>query len=392
MKCTKNIILFLLFLAYGEVCYITSLRTNIFSIVQQEYHLDYSHIATLVLISGIVMQISIYLTGLISKKWSYHKSLIGGLGICGISIFCMFFVKNIFLFDTLFVLFMFGFGVCNLTLNMYAGALAENNRGKALMKLHLGAALGMSIGPTVISQLMHIGFSWQSILGASSFPAFILIFLLFFNKQPNTQQSIQENQSIQTTEHELNSKSFIVWMFIIIFICAQIWEYGVGTWFVIYARAAKDLSEIQAAKYLTIFLAGFPVGRLIYSKILDYVSYYKSILIAFIGNFILILLGIITKELIFISLTGFFTSSMFPVIMSMMQEKLGDHRSDLIGWICMVGGILQYIFIWSVGKLGDIWGIELGFSSLIIYMFIGALTVLFIRNSLSENKSSKCSS
>lgn len=392
MKSAKKIILFLLFLAYGEVCYITSLRTNIFSIVQREYHLDYSHIATLVLISGIVMQISIYLTGIFSKKWGYHKPLMGGLAVSGISIFCMFFAKNIFLFDLLFILFMFGFGVCNLTLNMYAGALAVNNRGKALMKLHLGAALGMSIGPTVISQFMNIGFSWQSILGISSFPAFILIIFLFFNKEPNSQEKFEENQSVQTTDDPLNSKSFIVWMFIIMFICSQIWEYGVGTWFVIYARAAKDLSEIQAAKYLTIFLAGFPIGRIIYSKILDYVSSYKSILIAFLGNFILILLGLLTKKLIFISLTGFFTSSMFPVIMSMMQEELGDHRSDLIGWICMVGGILQYIFIWSVGKLGDIWGIEVGFGSLIIYMLIGALTVLMIKNSLSEHETIKCSS
>ncbi|PAB59863.1 MFS transporter [Anaeromicrobium sediminis] len=380
MEFKKKSTLFLLFLTYGEICYISSLRTNIFSIVQQEYSLDYSHIATLVLISGIVMQISTYITGIFSKRLGYNNSLIIGLFISGASIFSMIFVKSIALFNFLFILFMFGFGVCTLVLNMYAGLLAGDSRGKVLMNLHLGAALGMSVGPTVISQLVNIGFSWQFIMAMSSIPAFILIIILFISNSYNK----KNNDFNNAVEKSISNKrfkygSYIVWLYILMFICAQIWEYGVGTWFVIFARQTKNLTEIEAAKYLTIFLGSFPIGRIIYGKLLNYIDSYKSMLISFIGNFILILLSFLTKKLVFISLTGLLTCSMFPVMMSMMQEEFGDDSSDLIGFICMAGGILQYVFIWSVGEIGDLYGIKVGFGSLIIYMFIGALSILLIK-------------
>ena len=137
MNWFKKGILYLLFVIYGQICFILSLRTNIFSLIQRDYSLDYSHIATVVLISGIIMQISTYLAGIIMKRWGYKNTLSIGLMIVATSILSMFFIDNVFLFDILFTIFMFGFGICTLVLNMYAGTLGADSRGKTLMKLHL---------------------------------------------------------------------------------------------------------------------------------------------------------------------------------------------------------------------------------------------------------------
>ncbi|WMJ80487.1 MFS transporter [Clostridium sp. MB40-C1] len=387
MKLTKKNLTLLLFLIYGQICFTLSLRSNIFSIIQTEYNLPFSHIATLVLISGIVMQISTYLTGILIKRSGYNKTLILGLVSLGVSVLFMIFAKTIFVFDFLFTVFMFGLGVSSLVLNMYTGFLSDNNsRGKTIMKLHVGAATGLCLGPTVMSKLLTLGMSWQIIISLSSIPIFIFIIILTVcNKTKDGVVSIHINKKCHN-KNNLPYKSLIVWTFIVIFLCSQIWEYGMGTWFIIYAKHAQNLSETEASRYLTIFLVSFPIGRLLSSKILDYISYYQSILVAFAADFILILLGITTKQLIFISLTGLFTSLMYPITMSMMQEEFGESSSDLIGWICMIGGILQYIFIWTVGKIGDNFGITIGFSSLIIYILIGNIAVLLIKNLLSESK------
>ena len=143
-------------------------------------------------------------------------------------------------------------------------------------------------GPTFISKLIDRGVSWQMVVAMSSIPVFVLIIILFFTQKEG---GAEEDQMASTTENRSirsGYKSFVVWMFIVIFTCAQIWEFGVGTWFIIYAKHTKNLSDVEAAKYLTIFLVSFPIGRIIYSRILEYIGYHRSIFMAFICNFILI--------------------------------------------------------------------------------------------------------
>ncbi|WP_105615089.1 MFS transporter [Vallitalea okinawensis] len=386
MKSNSKKTIFILLMIYAQLCFIIALRTNIFSIIQSDYNLDYSHIATLVLVSGILMQLAIYLSGHSIKRLGHKPTLYIGMSIVGISILSMITVKSIFVFDTLFTIYMFGFGFCILALNMYTGVLAAN-RGKALMILHFGASIGFSIGPKMLSELMSRGITWQMIISLSSIPVFILLILLFLVKESSDVITTEEKlDTDQNKTAKYNMKSTVVIMFIFIYISAQIWEYGVGTWFIIYARKTNGLTEFQAANYLTLFLVCFPISRLLLSKVVTTLGEYKSLLISFCANFALILLGLVTGQLILISLTGIFTSLTYPLIMTMMQENLGEDNAELIGWISMMGGMLQYVFMWFVGKLGDIFGIQVGFGSLIIYTILGALSIIVLQKALIKER------
>lgn len=385
MKSTSKKTIFILLMIYAQLCLILALRTNIFSIIQSEYSLDYSHIATLVLVSGILMQVAIYLSGHSIKRLGHKPTLYIGMTIIGISILAMTMVKSVLVFDTLFTIYMFGFGFCILALNMYTGALAVN-RAKALMVLHFGASIGFSIGPKLLSELMSRGLSWQMIIGLSSIPVFILMILLFVVKEPSEFNNAKKSDEEESQSAKYSMKSTVVIMFVLIYISAQIWEYGVGTWFIIFARKTNNLTESQAANYLTLFLVCFPVSRLLLGKVVTSIGEYKSLLISFIGNFALIFLGLVTGQLIFISLTGIFTSLTYPLIMTMMQENLGEDNAELIGWISMMGGMLQYVFMWFVGKLGDVFGIQVGFGSLIIYTILGALSIIILQKALKNER------
>lgn len=380
MKITKNKLIHLCFIAFAMIGFVFSMRTNIFFSVQHDYLDGYGHIATLILISGIIMQIATLGTGYIVKKWSHKFILNVGLALYSISALAMIFVQSILVFDILFCFYMFAYGICTLTVNLYVGVLNPEERGKTLMKLHLGFSLGALAGPKIISELLDKGISWQLIFGLSSIPTLIIFFILIFVKETEGRSDSQAEEKNDIVHGITYSwRNVIVWLFVLLFVAGQVWEYGLGTWFIIFATQTQQISEGQAANYLTVFLISYPIVRSIFSQILDRIGYERCLLFSFIGNVIFIGLGLYTSELIFWGLTGIFTATMYPTIMAMMQQRFTGVNIGIIGWISMMGGMIEYILIWTIGKLGDVFGITVGFGSLIIYMVMGVVVVLIIQ-------------
>ncbi|MCY6369319.1 MFS transporter [Clostridium ganghwense] len=380
MKITRNKLMYLCFISFAMIGFVFSMRTNIFSSIQHDYLGGYGHIATLILISGIIMQISTLGTGYVVKKWSHKFILSIGLALYSISALAMIFVHSILGFDILFCFYMFAYGSCTLAGNLYIGVLKPEERGKTLMKLHLGFSLGALAGPKIISGLLDKGINWQLIFGLSSIPTLIISFILIFVKEAEVKKNSQVEEKVDIVQETTYSwRNLIVWLFVLLFVGGQVWEYGLGTWFIIFARQTQQISEGQAASYLTVFLISYPIVRSIFSQILDKVGYERCLLFSFIGNVIFIGLGLYTSQLIFFGLTGIFTATMYPTIMAMMQQRFTGVNVGLIGWISMMGGMIEYVLIWAIGKLGDIFGITVGFGSLIIYMVMGAVIVLIIQ-------------
>lgn len=376
MKGQRKKIFLLLIVCYSQICFILSLRTQVFALVQKDFQLNYNHIAILVLLSGILTQTSAYFSGNLIQKVGYKKSLNTAITAIIISFGGMFFVDTPWLFDTLFTLFMLGFGAAVLVLNMYTGVLMPETRGKTLVILHLGASIGLCIGPKIMDIGLRWGLTWQWVCGLSVIPLIVILLISIYVKEPSNLHIKKEEKTMEMSGHKKlvpqNGMSTVVY-FILIFACAQVWEYGIGTWFVIYVEKGKGLSSEMAANYLTIFLLSFPVARILYTKVINYISQTYCLFLSFIFNGFLCMIAILTSNILFFALTGLFTSLLYPVLMAIMQDVLGDRNTKLIGFICMVGGLIQYIFIWLVGVLGDYFSITLGFYSLIVYLIFGAI-------------------
>ena len=108
MKEQRKKIFWLLLFCYSQICFILSLRTQVFALVQKDFQLNYNHIAMLVLVSGILTQTSAYFSGNLIQKIGYKKSLNIAITAIIISFGGMVFVEKPWLFDALFTLFMLG--------------------------------------------------------------------------------------------------------------------------------------------------------------------------------------------------------------------------------------------------------------------------------------------
>ena len=374
----KKMQLALCFATYAMSGLILGMRTNIFLFVQRDYLDGYSHIATLVLVSGIFMQLSLYIAGHLIERFGYRRLLSAGIFISAIPLVLMYPVDSIRLFDINYAFFMAGYGIVVLTLNLFASSLMPERRGNTLLMLHLFFSLGALSGPRWVSYLTDMGVRWQSVISFSAIPFFGIAFLLSRMGKHClvTEGAVQnEEESVGDGGPAAYLREPYVWLFIIIFLCSQIWEYGIGTWFVIFANRTRGLSSTEAALYLTMFYACYPLIRILFSRIIHRLNLLMVILGAFLCCILFGGLGFATGYFSFYSLTGTGIALMFPAIMAGMQHLFGENETKKIGFITMAGGLVQYAAIWGVGLMSDRWGIAVGFPFMLVYLFLGALAV-----------------
>ncbi|MDC7226494.1 MAG: MFS transporter [Spirochaetales bacterium] len=370
------------------------MRTSIFHFVQRDYLDSYSHIATLILVSGVLMQLALYAAGSLSERFGFHRILGLGLFVSAISLALMYLVNSALSFDLTYFFFMVGFGIAMLALNLFVSHLVPQRKGNALLLLHLFFSIGALAGPYWISLMTNAGSTWQAVTALSTIPMFGILVVMVVGGRMNPGFVSGELAVPEATVHVGSAGARFrvlladpfVWLFAVIFICSQIWEYGIGTWFVIFASKTRGLDAGEAALYLTLFYASYPVIRIVFSRIIHRLNLLAVLTGAFISCIVFGCLGIISGKLIFYSLTGAGIALMYPGIMAAMQHVFGTGSTKKIGFITMAGGMLQYVAIWSVGLLSNSRGIGFGFNSMLFYLVFGAIAAAAIMEKTTKKR------
>ena len=326
--------------------------------------------------------------GYIMKRWGYKTGIIAGLLLFAIGSFL--FVPaannqsyNYFLF-ALFVI------ACGLTIletaaNPYASSLGDPSTSTQRLNLAqsfngLAAALAPAIGARIIltkgytsEELgMMTAAAQKAALAAEAYtvktPYTILgiillciAFLFFKIKLPDIREKNAANQNItilNTFRHSHLSWAVVAQFF---YVGAQV---CVLSLFILYATASAQISEIQAADYLSMGGIAFLVGRFLGTALMKYFTP-RHLLTSFaIVCVLLCLVAIFAKGMMTIyALIGicFFMSIMFPTIFSLGIQQLGpdtEMASSLIVMSIVGGAILPRIF----GLISDATGnIQMGY-------------------------------
>jgi FHS family L-fucose permease-like MFS transporter len=326
--------------------------------------------------------------GYIMKRWGYKTGIIAGLLLFAIGSFL--FVPaannqsyNYFLF-ALFVI------ACGLTIletaaNPYASSLGDPSTSTQRLNLAqsfngLAAALAPAIGARIIltkgyteEQLASMTAAAQkAALAAEAYtvktPYTILgiillciAFLFFKIKLPDIREKNAANQNttiLKTFRHSHLSWAVVAQFF---YVGAQV---CVLSLFILYATASAQISELQAADYLSMGGLAFLVGRFLGTALMKYFTP-RHLLTSFaIVCVLLCLVAIFGKGMMTIyALIGicFFMSIMFPTIFSLGIQQLGpdtEMASSLIVMSIVGGAILPRVF----GLISDATGnIQMGY-------------------------------
>jgi fucose permease len=143
---------------------------------------------------------------------------------------------------------------------------------------------------------------------------------------------------------------------------------------VVYLQQARGLNEVISNNYLAIFFGMLMLGRFLGGFIVKRVGYLRAILIASLMATLSVSFGIFSEFAIFIPLTGFFFSIIFPTLTAAVSDVEHENTNTILGVLFTFSGIGGVIGPWLVAWSSELLGLQIGFISTIL---LCTLTVIF---------------
>lgn len=326
--------------------------------------------------------------GLILKNWGYKMGIISGLLLFALGAFLFVPAANHqsynYFLVALFVI------ACGLTIletaaNPFASALGDPSSATQRLNLAqsfngLAVALAPAIGARVIltkgysdaelasmtdtvkrAALASEAYSVKTPYTLLGIVLLVIAILFYFVQLPdirNNQVDNKQGSLLKTFRHKHLTWAVIAQFF---YVGAQV---CVLSLFILYATQVANVSEVQAADYLSIGGLAFLIGRFLGTILMKYITPQKLLTAYSLLSVVLCVIAITTTGTITIyALIGicFFMSIMFPTIFSLGIKELGpdtEMASSLIVMSIVGGAILPRIF----GLISDATGnIQMGY-------------------------------
>lgn len=317
--------------------------------------------------------IATLLTGILADRFGLKSIMLLagvflGLGVSGYS----FFHSAILLSGSLFVLGL-GLGALELGPNAIIISLHHERKGLYLNLMSVLHGLGSLAAPLFAGWLLSLNISWRVIYRWDILLIALFIFIFIFLRFPKAKEKTQIN-----FRHipQIAFKKQLPWFYAAIsfYVAAEL---GMASWLVTFLQQTRNASVNQSNQALALFFAMIMVGRLIGGFFVHRVGYLRSILFTTIGALLCIVAGLFgPKEAFFLlPLTGFFLSIIFPTLTAAVSDTHTEHANTILGILFTFAGIGGVIGPWLIAWGSDLFGLKMGFSIIILFIFILLISV-----------------
>ncbi len=302
-----------------------------------------------------------------------------GIGISGYSTFQTAFLLS----ASLFVIGM-GLGAIELGANAIIISLYRERKGLYLNLMAVMHGLGSLVAPLFAGLLLGISISWRivyrwDLLLIASF-VIIFIFLRFPKSEETTQLDFRHIPQIAF-------KGQLPWFYaaITFYVAAEI---GMGSWLVTFLQDVRGATVASSTQALALFFGMIMIGRLIGGFFVHRIGYLRSILFMTIGGILCLIAGLYgPKEIsLFLPLTGFFLSIIFPTITAAVSDTHTINANTILGVLFTFAGLGGIIGPWFIGWGSDLFGLQNGFSIVIVFMAILLISVAILIKRISNGQ------
>jgi MFS transporter, FHS family, glucose/mannose:H+ symporter len=313
--------------------------------------------------------IATLLTGILADRFGLKMvMLLAGiclaLGVGGYSVF----QTATMLAASLFVIGL-GLGAFELGSNAIIVDLYNERKGLFLNLMAVLHGLGSMIAPLFAAWLFGMATSWRVIYRWDLFLICFFLLLAFTLRFPRVEEKSQlDFRKIS----KIAFKGRMSWFYgaIALYVAAEI---GTASWLVTFLQQARNTSVTASNQSLSLFFATLMCGRLIGGFFVHRIGYLLSIFIASLGAVLCLTIGLFgpPETFIFLPITGFFFSIIFPTITAAVSDLHTENINTFLGVLFTFAGLGGIFGPWLVGWGSDLLGLKAGFS---INLILAALT------------------
>jgi fucose permease len=255
-----------------------------------------------------------------------------------------------------------GLGALELGPNAIIVSLHPQRKGLFLNLMSVLHGMGSMLAPLVAGALLAGGTSWRSVYRWDLLlvAAFVLYFLLV--RFPRAHGDEFGHITLQDIPR-FAVRGKLPWFYLSIGLYVAV-EVGIAAWLVTFLQQGRGASITASNQALSIFFGTLMLGRLLGGFVVHRVGYVRSVLLASLGIIACISLGLLGPPAlaIFLPLTGFFCSIIFPTLTAAVSDAHLEHGNTILGMLFSCAGIGGLVGPWLVGWGSDLFGLQAGFS------------------------------
>jgi fucose permease len=386
-KSTKTTILLLTagcFLSFFVFGFTDNLKGPTLPSMLAELHITYGTGGNIFFGEYFGFLIATLITGILADRFGLKSvillaGVLLGIGVGGYS----FFQSAILLAGSLFVLGL-GLGALELGPNAIIVSLHHERKGLYLNLMAVLHGLGSLVAPLFAGWLLNQSISWRAIyrwdiLLIAMF-IFIFIFLRFPKAEEKTQLDFRHIPKIAFKEQ-------LPWFYVAIafYVAAEI---GFASWLVTFLQQIRNMPVTQSNQALSLFFALMMLGRLIGGFFVHRIGYLRSILFMTTGGIFCICAGLFgPKEISFLlPTTGLFLSIIFPTLTAAVSDTHTENANTILGVLFTFAGVGGVIGPWVIAWSSDLFGLQIGFSIIAVFMMILLISVTILLNRISNGQ------
>ncbi len=383
LKTTIFLITAACFLSFFVFGFTDNLKGPTLPSMINELNIDYGTSGNIFFGEYLGFTITSLIAGILADRFGLKVILIlaGGLlatGVAGYSSFS----NTILLTASLFSVGL-GLGAIELGANAAIVQIHPQKKGLYLNLMAVLHGLGSLIAPLFAGWLLGLNVSWRTIY-RWDIPLIALFVLLFLFLQ--FPKSEEKNNSIDFRNiPKFAFKGILPWFYaaIAFYVAAEI---GVGSWLVTFLQETRGASVLSSNQSLSLFFTLLMLGRLGGGFIVHRLGYLRSILFAAIGSLICLSVGTFTNLSVFLPITGFFFSIIFPTFTATVSENLKENTNTILGVLFTFAGIGGLLGPWLIAWASDLLGLQVGFAFGAIFTALLVASVLILLKGENDGK------
>lgn len=326
--------------------------------------------------------ITTLVTGILADRFGLKLVLMlaGGLLILGVGGYSV--SRSAFLLGA--SLFVVGLGLGAIELGANAAIVQAHPRNKG-MYLNLMAVLhglGAMLAPLFAGWLLNLNVSWRVIYRWDILLIVTFVLIFSFIRFPK----VQEQNSLDFRQiPKLAFKGHLPWFYaaLMFYVAAEV---GIGSWLVTFLQDVRGENVMTSTGALSLFFGLLMLGRLIGSFFVQKLGYLRSIVTASIASLICITIGTFTNLSIFLPITGFFFSIIFPTFTATVSEIQTENTNTVLGVLFTFAGVGGLLGPWVIAWASDLLGLQTGFAGGVIFTILLVISAFILMKGTNDGQ------
>lgn len=326
--------------------------------------------------------ITTLVTGILADRFGLKLVLMlaGGLLILGVGGYSV--SRSAFLLGA--SLFVVGLGLGAIELGANAAIVQAHPRNKG-MYLNLMAVLhglGAMLAPLFAGWLLNLNVSWRVIYRWDILLIVTFVLIFSFIRFPK----VQEQNSLDFRQiPKLAFKDYLPWFYaaLMFYVAAEV---GIGSWLVTFLQDVRGENVTTSTGALSLFFGLLMLGRLIGSFFVQKLGYLRSIVTASIASLICITIGTFTNLSIFLPITGFFFSIIFPTFTATVSEIQTENTNTVLGVLFTFAGVGGLLGPWVIAWASDLLGLQTGFAGGVIFTILLVISAFILMKGTNDGQ------